>query len=487
MKLPESMEELFQNMVILAEVTRCFDEIRSFQGPDGIAKWIATNPVIMSQLVANDNTSALSEFTTKLVTLINRHDWDIHEERRGGFKLDFRPYEIFFNHDTHTSTELLHKKIPLEMMMNEVFHDRDKKWLQESESFAQETLSDLASYLPQGAAFDTPFAQVHGSFARRMYGVHQDFENVTRTLYLTSTHLPDSTPAHISAAFDFFKEGPHDLDVKTVTDISPQIPHLMVTMVNRWTAVEGYTITSFDNNNILLTHPVNGRKININTLDIGSKKVLKAEIVLPDSSKPPFCIDIAALTDTNLMRSDFRSGPHHTLKRLPKTFLHQEESGDISLSIDLDDIITHSAVLMAPSEIVDPTYQSYNQALYAGLSLIRHELMWPSIWPERIKQETVEAYKQELSRQRKEAQDGRQNAPSAFRREELMREGILILTFDAPEAIDMMKLLGISEAQGIQDGLNMWCSMPKNEFRQLIGNNPKFTQYVAEMFDIEKI
>lgn len=476
-------------ILLLREVSSHFSEITKLRGPEEITQWIASNPGLMNYMTMGDFDDRFARTAVNLVSHMSTHDWDTHEKRRGTMTTLTWPFELFTSDHIDDNNPTTLTRVPLSRMMSEVFKDRDDTWHAATASFAQSAIHNVAhisrTACPELNTPGKPLAEIHGSFARRIFGVHEDFDTATHVLSDVATNLSPQTPEHIASSLALFKEGPHDIDVKTVVDLSADMPRLMASMVNGWIP-EGYEIESYTDTDVHLVHAETGNKIRLRTLRVlASKQVLKAEIIFPSLQTPSFCIDIAPLTPPEKIQGDFRSGPHHTLKRIPAMHLY-EQSGELSLETNIDNVITHFAALSAPSEITHPTYESYVQALYAGLSLIRHEIMWPSIYPDRIERKTIEKYAQELSSQRQEAIEGAYEAPTEFRRGELIREGMLILALDAPEAINMMNLLGISDSLGIKDALDSWCNMPKNEFRELIQTNPKFTQFIAEMFDIEK-
>ena len=152
--------------------------------------------------------------------------------------------------------------------------------------------------------------------------------------------------------------------------------------------------------------------------------------------------------------------------------------------------------LHGPSRIANPHYTSLTQGVYAGLSLARHEIIWPSQTQERVLQSTLDKYRSSLRMLN--------NAPCShdneYRIQEVIREAVLIFALDIVDAIELIDQLKISDRLKLR-GKEVYQNLKKtarllktnypdnyqNVFRQMLTQSPELLVQIAEMFDISSI
>lgn len=374
----------------------------------------------------------------------------------------------------------MYQKLPFRPIIDYCFSDRSQDWKEQVQVGINDVLGVLYIDSPIKHHIDLSantrvqgFAELHGSIARRIAGgTHRAFSTAQSLLQHVYHSLPDDTNDRVRQSFETFAGGPHDMDIR----IFPRDMDALFETINQ--KLKFY----------------NPDKIHAHLLQINDT-LRVIGIYMKPTDEPPFEIHIAPFPTEVEMEEEYRMGHHLTSKRnVSFPFARNPRSGEFVLTPPIDwtpgsrelfprieDLLVS---LTMPSKIHKPSYPHFNLALYAGLSLIRHELLWPSRSSVKIDPVTVHEYSQNLSMHRSKLKGTEIPLPPEFRIQEIMREAVLILTIDKDQSMKMMKDLGILDALDIpailRDEID---SMSNEEFREKVANDPSFAVVIAEAFD----
>ena len=170
------------------------------------------------------------------------------------------------------------------------------------------------------------------------------------------------------------------------------------------------------------------------------------------SGSTTFTSDITFFPNQEELARDLRRGPHLSSKQQPYAYVAVEESSDKKQFVDLiclaPDILVkdNTAVLTSKTEIQKPEYNSFQDAIIAGLQAIRLEGMWSSAkygyvssW---FEQSTIEKYPQALKEAHAMFQNGKEKL-NEFRVKEIIRNAIVCATHDLYHFFHNSRHLGI--------------------------------------------
>jgi len=374
------------------------------------------------------------------------------------------------------------------LSLNEVIHHaftlQSENWKHTMGSAAAIILNPLADYFLQTS---TPsiennsiqdnqyveFAQLQGSVARKLFYDPGIVDQTWQVLADVAENMPKGSPDFVTSVLSGFKIGIHDIDIKldptrwstTIPEVLDLIRPGFAQLIKSGFSVETHIYRVYEGMDILRV-----------TLD-------------PSDGSTPCNVDIAYLPTKDQQDRDFRNGDHLSLKKdgvyvniAVDTSKESEDLGRFVIIDTFESLIKKIDITLLPSQIRNPFYRSFEQTVYALLSLIRQEIFNPAPvdLAERVKSATFdEVYRQLLIHnlidvyKQKKLTEGVQI--------DIAREVLIALTANPVFAFGSLIRSGLPDVLGIQsDFVSLLGKMTSDEMQSRIKTDSVFVQQIIE-------
>jgi|GEM_PF-1933775 len=355
-------------------------------------------------------------------------------------------------------------------LMEQCFPNEQPDWLVSIANSIEEILSTIANLLLKDKIKDgnyQKFAELSGSMARALFGEQPCRMAAAKLLEEVYNNLHSQVSPVVASTLKRLETSVYDMDVKIPQDFSfEELFRLLQNLSGSWSL------------------PARVEYIHIKNVEV-------IIVTLSPSKGRSFSIDITRVPQSeDEYKRDYRLGTHLSRKRNVSVDLVAATdpvatTTRIAVASGLGKLVANLVEIGLPSRVENTEYVSFDQAIYAALSLIRLELFSPANWIFGERKIEIETEKKLFFANLLHIlYKVRKISVEAFRREEIIREGLVLLCADKHKSIVLIREIGLDRVLGIEEELDQLEEMSTEVFFHKITTDHQFLEFCAKLFDV---